>query len=222
MKFPHVLFSLFLLVAACTTSFQKRKILVIGDSNGAAAKGWVFQFQQIRKGGPLVNTAVGGNTIGFDGMQQSRLNTLNQLVVYLRQGYAEMGAVEEVIIALGTNDCKYEYRDATANRHKNYRDLLNEIKQFFTERGQALPRIVLLSPPPVGPNDQVSDEFRDAAVCVAEMAEFIGGIAAKEGYCYANLLVEPGESLLANSTDGVHFDALGYEKIARKLIQDCY
>lgn len=195
---------------------------MIGDSNGAAEKGWVFQFQQLRKGGPLVNTSVSGNTVGFDGMGSSNLNSLDQLVVYLRRGYAELGAIDEIIIALGTNDCKSEYRDATANRHVNFRKLLDETRNFFKDRGQDIPRIVIMSPPPIAADLPANSEFKNGATCVEELAIFLGDLAAEYGYCYTNLISRRGTELLKNSKDGVHFDAIGYEKIARQLITECY
>lgn len=211
-----------LTLTACTTGLKKRNILVIGDSNGSVANGWVYQFQRLRKGGPIVNTSASGNTVGFDGMGTSKLNTLDQLVVYLRKGYAELGSIDEIIIALGTNDCKYEYRDATADRHVNYRKLLEETKKFFTERGQEIPRIVILSPPPAAVDAVVNAEFKGASSCVEELAGFLAELALEGGYCYSNLLLKPGQQLLSNSPDGIHFDAIGYEKIARQLLEDCY
>ncbi len=216
-----LLLSLLFCLTACPKSLGKKRILIIGDSN-AAGQGWAFQFQQIRNGGPLVNTAAGGNTIGFDGMDDPKLNTLNQLVVHLRRGYAEMGGMDEIIIGLGTNDCKQIYERATAERHVNYRKLINDITAFFAERGQELPRIVLVSPPPIASDDDVIDEFNGAAACVAEMGAFLRKLALEKGFCYVDLLENPGSSLLDNSTDGIHFNALGYEIIAQQIVNSCY
>ncbi len=217
-----LLLSLLLGLSSCQTPLAKRNILIIGDSNGEDAKGWVFQFQQLRKGGPVVNTAVGGNTIGFDGMGSARLNTIQQLTSYLRRGYAEMGGIDEIIIGLGTNDCKQQYRGLDAERHVNYRRLLKEITDFFEERGQDIPRIVLLSPPPAGEDGVLSEEFQGAAACVAELTIFLQELAESAGYCYVNLLEKPGSKLLEHSPDGIHFQASGHELIARQLLKKCY
>lgn len=217
-----VLLFAFLLLTQCQTALKKRNILVIGDSNGADAKGWVFQFQQLRKGGPVVNTAIGGNTVGFDGMGSNKLNTIEQLSTYLRRAYAEMGGIDEVIIGLGTNDCKQQYIGLDAERHVNYRRLLDELILFFQDRGQEVPRIVLLSPPAAGDNKIVSEEFQGVASCVAEMAIFLQELAETKGYCYVNLLEKPGASLLQHSSDGIHFNATGHELIARQLLKKCY
>ncbi|MEL6141112.1 MAG: GDSL-type esterase/lipase family protein [Bacteroidota bacterium] len=224
MKSPNNILLLLsiLCYTACQPALKKRRILVLGDSNGAVQSGWVYQFQQLRGGGPLVNTSVSGNTIGFNGLGDERLNTLSQLVPYLRRGYAEMGAIDDVIIALGTNDCKITYADASAERHVNYRSLLEEIKKFFTDRGQSLPKIILLSPPPIDDAKTEEGEFKGAAACVTELASFISELATSEGYCTTNLITSLGDQLLKYSEDGIHFDATGYELIARELVESCY
>jgi hypothetical protein len=76
-----VLFSL----TACSTPLSKKHLLVIGDSN-AVGKGWVDQMQQLRGGGPLVNTALSGNTIGFNYGSDLSMNALENLTSYLRKG----------------------------------------------------------------------------------------------------------------------------------------
>lgn len=169
----------------------------------------------------MVNTSISGNTIGFDGQGKKRLNSVDQLTVYLRRGFAEMGGVDEIIIALGTNDCKAEYRPNTEEREKYYVTLLDNIERFFKERGQEIPRIVLLSPPPMGPEDRLSTTFKGGSECVASFTEYLGELAARRGLCFSDLS-KTQRDLLQYSEDGVHFDVTGYELIARKLIQDCY
>ncbi len=210
------------LLTTCGQPLKKRQLLVIGDSNGAADKGWVFQLQQLRKGGPLVNTAISGNTVGFDGMNNKQLNTIEQLSQYLRRGYAEMGGIDEIIIGLGTNDCKQQYNSLSIERHTYFRRLCDEINTFFKERGQDLPRIVLLSPPPAAADAQLHEEFQGAATCIAELTNFLEQLAAEKGYCFVNLLEKPGEALLEYSEDGIHFNPTGYELIARQLLRKCY
>ncbi len=126
---PLILLSFFILTA-CSPSLSKRNILVIGDSNGAG-KGWVYQLQEVRGGGPLVNTSIGGNTFGFNGMGELRRNTLENLTPYLRKGYAEMGSIDEILISLGTNDCKAEYADRRNELSYLLSSLLTLTLSFF-------------------------------------------------------------------------------------------
>ncbi|MCP9236411.1 GDSL-type esterase/lipase family protein [Lewinella sp. JB7] len=221
--FPRILplAILTLLLAGCAVPFKKRSLLVIGDSNGAAAQGWVAQLQQIRGGGPLVNTSVSGNTFGFpdDGVER---NTLENLTPYLRRGYAEMGAIDEIIIALGTNDCKEKFADRREEIGRHLQTLLQRTRAFFAERGQEVPRIVLVTPPPAGADDRVSTEFRGVKACTATLSDFLREIAVGEGYCVADLQQKPGDAVLVHSDDGIHFTAQGYRMLARSIVSACY
>ncbi|MBB4079322.1 lysophospholipase L1-like esterase [Lewinella aquimaris] len=210
------------LLIGCAVPLKKRSLLVIGDSNGAADRGWVFQLQQLRGGGPLVNTSLSGNTIGFSDNGQMDRNTLENLTPYLRRGYAEMGEIDEILIALGTNDCKDKFSDRQEEIGENLKTLLSRTRAFFEERGQDMPRIVLLTPPPTGDDDRVGDEFRGVKRCTAELSELIRGIAIDEGYCLVDLQRQPGDAVLVHSDDGIHFDGQGYRMLAKNIVSSCY
>ena len=221
MRTLSLLFLAAFLLVSCNPPLNKRHVLVIGDSNGAG-EGWVYAFQEARGGGPLVNTSIGGNTFGFNGMGQLRLNTLEQLTNYLRKAYAEMGQVDEILIALGTNDCKAEYADRRDEVTENLEKLLTRTKAFFADRGQAVPRIVLLTPPPAAADDKVSAEFQGVKACLAEVSAGIRAVAAREGYCLVDLQTVPGDEVLAYSRDGIHFSAVGYKLLGEAVLADCY
>ncbi len=206
----------------CHQPLRKRSLLVVGDSNGAAADGWVYQLQQLRGGGPLVNTSLGGNTIGFNSDNRMELNTLENLTPYLRRGYAEMGEIDEILIALGTNDCKTSFADRHGEIAENLETMLTRIRSFFDERGQEVPRIVLLTPPPIGGDAAVSERYSGARQCVADLSTEMRRIAAREGYCLVDLQQKPGEAVLSHSADGIHFDAAGYKLLARAVVASCY
>lgn len=207
---------------ACKQPLNKRSLLVIGDSNGAAERGWVYQLQQLRGGGPLVNTSLSGNTIGFTDNGRAERNTLENLTSYLRNGYAEMGAIDEILIGLGTNDCKQQFSDRHGEIAANLETMLTRIKGFFTERGQELPRIVLLTPPPVGTDDKINEEFQGAKQCTADYIAQLRAIAGREGYCLVDLQQTPGDKVLQYSRDGIHFDEQGYKMLARAVVGGCY
>lgn len=213
--------TLCILLAGCTNSLAKRSILVIGDSLGTR-EGWVYQFQELRGGGPLVNTALSGNTIGFDYGGSTDRNTLENLTSYLRRGYAEMGRIDEIIILLGTNDCKAEFADRHDRIAANLVELLARANAFFSERGQPAPRFVLATPPSFGPDDKVSPHFRGGRPCVADYAERLGRLAAERGYCFVDLQRDPGDGIQEFSEDGIHFSRPGYVAIAEAIRRACY
>ena len=205
----------------CSTPFRKRSVLVIGDSNGAAPDGWVTQLQDLRGDGPLVNTSLSGNTLGFNDGGFER-NTLENLSPYLRRGYAEMGGIDEILIGLGTNDCKQKFSDRHPEIIAHLETLLTRTSAFFAERGQEMPRIVLLTPPPAGDNRQVSEEFQGVKQCTAELSAQVRELAAREGYCLVDLQDKPGDEVLQYSRDGIHFNPRGYRTLARRIVSSCY
>lgn len=213
----------FLLLAGCRTPLARRNILVIGDSNGAAGNGWVYQLQQLRNQGPMVNTAISGNTLGFTDNGNRDRNTLENLTSYLRRGYAEMGGIDEIIIGLGTNDCKEKFSDREAEIVTNLQTLLQRTRQFFTERGQEFPRIVLLTPPPAATDENLADpNFRGTRECTARFSDRLREIAATEGYCLVDWQERPGDEVLQHSKDGIHFNPTGYQMLARQIVRSCY
>ncbi len=212
---------LFIALFSCTTPLKKRNLLVIGDSNGAG-QGWVYELQKLRAGGPMVNTSLSGNTLGFTyeagGLST---NTLENLNVYLRKGYADMGSIDEVLIALGTNDCKVEFADRHTEIATNLTEVVDRTLAFFSERGQDPPRIVLLTPPPLNDQDVVA-QFQGATACVEGVAAEVRTLAASRGYCVVDLHAKPGKKVLEYSKDGIHFSREGYELIARAVVNSCY
>jgi len=206
---------------ACSQPLSKRSLLVLGDSNGAN-KGWVYHLQELRGGGPLVNTSIGGNTFGFDGMGDTRRNTLENLTNYLRKGYAEMGRIDEILISLGTNDCKIEYADRRRDVYDNLDELLTRTKAFFAERGQDTPRIILITPPAAGDDSVVNGEFQGVAACLVKLSDNIRAVAAREGFCLVDLQAKPGKQVLNYSDDGIHFNAEGYQLLAEAVVKQCY
>lgn len=217
-RFLFLLLTVFTL-SACTTGFKQRNLLVIGDSNGER-EGWVYQLQQIRGGGPLVNTSLSGNTIGFNYDGNRSMNTLDNLTRYLRKGYAEMGGIDEILICLGTNDCKARFADDHEKISDNLMELLRESREFFTERGQELPRFVLLTPPAM--DESRIDEFAGGEACIADLSAAVRKVAAAEGLCLVDLQQQPGEKLLEYSKDGIHFNAEGYKRWAEAVVESCY
>jgi lysophospholipase L1-like esterase len=217
---PLILLSFFILTT-CSLPLSKRNVLVIGDSNGAG-KGWVYQLQELRDGGPLVNTSIGGNTFGFNGMGELRRNTLENLTPYLRKGYAEMGSIDEILISLGTNDCKAEYADRRNEPAEHLATLLTRTRAFFSERGQDVPRIVLITPAAAGENTAVSDEFQGVKACLKDLSDQIRAVAAAEGLCLVDFQQKPGDQLLKFSKDGIHFDERGYKLLAEAVVSGCY
>jgi lysophospholipase L1-like esterase len=88
------------------------KILTIGDSNGAFEGSWVEKLKQAHDGYLIYNTSVSGNTIGFNNNNKTSLNTLLNVDRYLDEADDYLDGLDDIIIMLGTNDCKAVFADS--------------------------------------------------------------------------------------------------------------
>ncbi|MEL7161984.1 MAG: GDSL-type esterase/lipase family protein, partial [Bacteroidota bacterium] len=181
----------------------------------------VYHLQEARGGGPLVNTALSGNTIGFNYGGDLSKNTLENLTGYLRTGYAELGEIDDVLISLGTNDCKGEFAERHDEIAGMLRQLVDRTQAFFTERGQDVPRIVLITPPPLD-GSKSNANFSAATPCVEAVAGAYRDLAAEKGLCLVDLHKNPGTGVLTYSKDGVHFSKEGYAEMAAAILETCY
>ncbi|MGB3004957.1 MAG: hypothetical protein WBC06_00490, partial [Chitinophagaceae bacterium] len=65
-------------------------ILTIGDSNGAFDYGWPEQMKKLLPFSTIINKSIAGNTIGFDNLDQPKLNTLTNLNQYLDAAFSKL------------------------------------------------------------------------------------------------------------------------------------
>lgn len=135
-----------------------QKILTIGDSNGAVENGWVNQLRVIRFDDFIMNTSVSGNTIGFDNLGRSGLNTLRNIDEYMNKAGKELGGPDRIIIMLGTNDCKAVFADSLENVPENLEKLIRQIKSHPVYKAST-PQIYIVSPPPFGKDEELIEKY---------------------------------------------------------------
>jgi lysophospholipase L1-like esterase/pimeloyl-ACP methyl ester carboxylesterase len=197
---------------------QQLNILTIGDSNAAAIIGWPNQLKKLLPFSAFSNQSIAGNTIGFDNLDQEKLNTLKNIEQYLGNALIDLrNTIDIIVIGLGTNDSKSIFEKQQKEVPENLDLLIKRINQYFESKQLYLPKIVILSPPPVdetkadytkyGRSDQRIQinipKFRK--ISNANQAIFIDA--------YSQL--KPSFSEL--TTDGVHLNELGQFKLASFL-----
>ena len=131
---------------------KKLNILTIGDSNGTFAYSWPVQIKNLLPDATLINKSISGNTIGFDNLNQVKLNTLKNIDRYLEEAYKELGAGKKfdfVIMVLGTNDTKKVFENRQKEVPENMVLLIHEIKDYITTHNMALPKICIITPSPM-------------------------------------------------------------------------
>lgn len=136
---------------------ENKKILAVGDSNGAIDIGWVNQLKEIRFNDFIYNTCISGNTIGFDNGWKA-LNTLRNIDQYLEKASEKLGRIDKIVIMLGTNDCKAIYDDSLKLVPENFEKLLTKIKAHPAFR-QFKPELYFISPPPYASKEKLIEKY---------------------------------------------------------------
>lgn len=187
-----------------------KRILTIGDSNGAMLDGWVDQLQSLRPYDQIINTSVSGNTIGFDNQGQARLNTLKNIEQYLQKA---SGKIDQIVIMLGTNDCKAEFADRLPEVSKNLDRLIKTIKEYYGQLTQT-PSILIVSPPPYGRDEQLLEKYRGASKRVKILRDEFAEIAKANAVSYIDIQTPLQPYFEYVSPDGVHLNKHGQYWIA--------
>lgn len=197
-----------------------RVVLAIGDSNGASDDGWVQQLRRLRPQDTIINKSVSGNTIGFDNLGQERLNTFKNIDVYLADALQEAGgrSIDEIILALGTNDSKAVFAERSEAVPENLRRLIRRIRAY-TFPGQQTPRLTILSPPPYGPDSLLQAKYHGGDARVQALVSRFKTVAGEEGCGFVDVYHPLKPRFQELSPDGVHLTVEGQQLMARYLNQ---
>jgi len=127
-------------------------ILTIGDSNGAFEYGWPQQMMKLMPYATVINKSIAGNTIGFDNLDQPKLNTLTNINQYMDDAFSKLGTngqLDYIFIGLGTNDTKTIFRDRQEEVAANMTTLLQNIIRYLKEHDKKTPHICVITPSPM-------------------------------------------------------------------------
>lgn len=207
------------MVLSCSFGFSQnsKKILAIGDSNGAFEHGWVNQLQKLLPDYYIFNTSRSGNTIGFDNLGRSELNTLKNLDNYLKSATDTLGNIDYVVIMLGTNDAKYIFKDRQDEVVTNMQLLISRIHNY-NFNFKTKPKIIILSPPPYGSDKILAKKYQGGEKRVQHLAKEYNKLAINNSCDYINIHNELKHSFDKHSHDGVHLDEEGQKAIATLIV----
>jgi len=195
---------------------KTKRILAIGDSNGALPEGWVEQLEHVRSGDVIYNTCISGNTIGFDNNGQKSLNTLRNIIRYMDNAYDQMGDINDIIIMLGSNDCKAVFKDSIKTVPESFSKLLKMIRDHPVYR-KCKPRLYVVSPPPMGRDEIMIEKYHGGAERVALLQPQFKKIAGKNKAAFIDIysILLPVRDKY--SSDGVHLIPEGQKIIAETV-----
>jgi lysophospholipase L1-like esterase len=214
--------SVFILLSFIFMSFCHTKpmhILLIGDSNGEASQGWVYQLKELMPGSVLYNTSIPGNTIGFNNLNNPKLNALQNINRYLEEANDSLKYLDAIVIMLGTNDCKANFKDSLEQVKENCQKLVRHIKQY-PKYSRKAPCLYLLSPPPFGSENVLHEKYKGGTQRLPIVCKIIKDVADEEHCIFVdvNSILQPVFGNL--SVDGIHLSPDGQKMIALIILEN--
>ena len=200
---PHAL-SLLPLRGEGTDTCGNMLVLIIGDSNGHGADSWPEQLRTLLPWSTIINTSVPGNTIGFDNLDQPELNTLKNADRYIEEVIEAVGegrSPDIIMIALGTNDTKYIFRDRQKEIAGNLSLLLDKIEAALPES-----KIFIVTPSPVEESKDPTGKYAGSSKRVKKLVSDFRRTAGIKGIELIDLYGFLEEDFAKKTDDGIHLN----------------
>ena len=127
-----------------------------------------------------------------------------------------MNGITDIIIMLGTNDCKAVFDPQLKQVPKNLEELIRKIKSHSVY-AKDQPRIYIVSPPPFARDEFMLEKYHGGADRIAYLVPQFKKVAEKQG-CY---FIDVYSSLLPKwdhyASDGIHLITEGQYLIGRMI-----
>ena len=194
------------------------KVLTIGDSNGAKEYGWVNQLKKIHFDDFIYNTSISGNTIGFNNLDQKRLNTLLNIDRYMDEADKKLNGLDKVVIMLGTNDCKAIFEKRKKEIPYNMNKLLKKIKAHSVYI-KYKPQIFVISPPPCGEDHVMKEKYHGSSKRVKWLIPKLKTVTELNDCKYIDIYMTLSPQWSSLAKDGIHPEEEG-QIIMSKMIDE--
>ena len=163
----------------------------------------------------VVEEAINGRTTTVDELVPGRpaRNGLALLTPALEAHYP----IAAVVLMLGTNDLKVQYKRSVEDIVVSMKQLIAVIRQSNKGRVGNAPQVFLIAPPPIIKIHNLHAQFNDTSI---EMSRKLGAaykqLAELEGCAFLD-----SASMITSSTkDGFHFDEEGHQYLGRRVAQE--
>lgn len=201
-------------------SSKKMNILTVGDSNGAAQNGWPVQLAKLLPFSTVINESVSGNTIGFNNLDNPKLNTLRNMEAYLDSAFSKLPSGEQldcIVFCLGTNDAKKVFNDSIEQVPANLDSLLNLTKNYFKLHKKKVPDLVVVSPPPM--NEKMADSLKYGGgnIRIDKNNILFKKVAEEQNALFIDINSGFKKSVEEITVDGVHLTANAQFKMAEAI-----
>lgn len=138
---------------------------------------------------------------------------------YLRPCLNSHKPVDLVTMMLGSNDLKATFHLDAEEIAKGAGMLVDVIKDFTAKKQGFVPKIILISPPEIGPNIRTSPFygafFESAIEESRRFSEFYRAVADAKG-C---LFLDAAQYVTPSETDSLHLTPEGHAALAQKLFE---
>ncbi|MEI6141907.1 MAG: GDSL-type esterase/lipase family protein [Mariniphaga sp.] len=199
---------------------MRLNVLTIGDSNAAAEFGYPYQLSKLLPNSTIINKSISGNTIGFDNLDQPKLNTLTNINRYLEEAYSDLGKDKEldyILIGLGTNDTKRIFIDRQKEVPQNLSRLMEMVKGYFTEHNRKMPAICIVSPPPMDGQKANVEKYGGSTDRILKNNLKFKKVADKNHVGFLNVYEPLLNGFPDKTLDGVHLNEKAQFEMAKLI-----
>lgn len=195
----------------------KGTILTLGDSNAATDNGWSRALELAIPEARIINRSTSGKCVGVSNMGNNELNSL----LTIRPTLASITEnVEEIVVALGTNDAKSVHASGREKYGDDMRRLIALIREseLWT---RSRPEIILVACPPLDETRSEPGKYVGADSLLSEYNSELALIASEtEGVRFVDPYDEVTDHRLDGqdlTKDGTHLTWSASRMVARKI-----
>jgi lysophospholipase L1-like esterase/esterase/lipase len=210
-------FFIFLIFQIGFSARAQRAVVAIGDSNGTSEIEWVGQLQRLRSQDSIFNYSISGNTIGFDNRKNEKLNTLRNVDRYLADAISRSpeNRLDDIILLIGTNDCKRVYEDSTQKVIENLQKLITSIQN--NENVNESTNVYIVTPPPMGPDSMLLGKYQGGDQRIRSLLPGFLEVSLNSNCYYIDVYSDLKSSFAEFNIDGIHLNEKGSVLVARRI-----
>ncbi|MEK6482539.1 GDSL-type esterase/lipase family protein [Catalinimonas sp. 4WD22] len=205
-----------------TPANQKLNILTIGDSNGAVEGGWPEQLKKLLPYSTIINTSISGNTIGFDNLDQKRLNSLKNIEDYLQTAVDSLANqnLDYIILGLGTNDTKQVFANRQDEVAENMGSLIQKIQSYQAFPNDHTPKILILTPPPMDESKINKEKYGGGNKRIRKNNKKFMKLAKEYDCIWVDSYALLEDDFSSSTTDGDHLNEKAQFRLAKQIINE--
>jgi hypothetical protein len=114
--------------------------------------------------------------------------------------------LDAIVVGLGSNDCKTVFAARQGEVARNLEVLLQRLGRYLSEHGKTVPRIVVLSAPPVDESKIDATKYAGAAQRVCRNNEAFRKVTAAQGVYFLDTYTHLNRGYEHKTRDGIHLN----------------